>query len=159
MSRRIRLFLFLGAALTLSSPLFAQDRLDYMDFFSVQTAGDPQISPDGKRVVYVRNSADVSSDHRFSNLWIVNFDGSEHRPLTTGVYSDSSPRWSPDGTRVAFVSNRDGKPQLYVRWMDTGQIAKLTDLDNAPTGVSWSPDGKQLVFTAQIGRASCRERV
>ena len=121
-----------------------------MDFFRVQTALDPQISPDGKRVVYVRNSADLSSDRRFSNLWVINFDGSDHRPLTTGLYTDTSPRWSPDGTRIAFVSDRDGKPQLYIRWMDTGQIAKLTDLDNSPTGISWSPDGKQLVFTALV---------
>jgi dipeptidyl aminopeptidase/acylaminoacyl peptidase len=86
----------------------------------------------------------------FSNLWIVNFDGSEHRPLTTGTYSDSSPRWSPDGTRVAFVSDRDGKSQLYVHWMDSGQTAKLTDVENAPAGISWSPDGKQIGFTSLV---------
>ena len=107
------------------------DRLGPMDVFSVQVASDPQISPDGKGIVYVRQSADVASDHRVSNLWIVNFDGSEHRPLTTGSSSDSSPRWSPDGTRLAFVSDRDGKSQLYVRWMDSGQTAKLPDVENA----------------------------
>ena len=132
------------------------DRLEPLDVFRVQVASDPQISPDGKHIVYVRNSADISSDHRVSNLWIVNFDGSEHRPLTTGAYSDSSPRWSPDGTRLAFVSDRDGspaasgKPQLYVRWMDSGQTAKLTDLENSPAGISWSPDGKQIAFTSLV---------
>src|ERR1700734_1830196 len=90
------------------------DRLEPMDVFRVQVASDPQISPDGKRVVYVRESADISSDHRVSNLWVVNFDSSQHRPLTTGTYNDSSPRWSPDGTRIAFISDRDGKPQVYV---------------------------------------------
>src|SRR5215467_12680644 len=105
------------------------NRLEPMDVFRVQVASDPQISPDGKRIVYVRQSADISADRRVSNLWIVNFDGSEHRPLTTGMYGDSSPRWSPDGTRIAYVSDRDGKSQLYVRWMDTGQTAKLTDLE------------------------------
>src|ERR1700681_4222484 len=145
------------------------DRLEPMDVFRVQVASDPQISPDGKHIVYVRQSADVASDRRFSNLWIVNFDGSEHRPLTTGTYSDSSPRWSPDGTRVAFVSDRDGKSQLYVHWMDSGQTAKLTDVaadggaprqlttGNFPHGpgagdfggsyVSWAPDGKSLIFS------------
>jgi len=87
---------------------------------------------------------------RVSNLWIVNFDGSEHRPLTTGTYSDISPRWSPDGTRIAFVSDRDGKSQLYVRWMDSGQTAKLTDVENAPAGISWSPDGRQIAFTSLV---------
>jgi len=133
-----------------SSAQEANDRLTPLDVFSVQVAVDPQISPDGRRIVYVRQSADLSSDRRVSNLWIVNFDGSEHRPLTTGTYSDSSPRWSPDGTRLAFISDRDGKPQLYVRWMDSGQTAKLTDLENAPAGVSWSPDGRQIAFTSLV---------
>ena len=153
MFSKIRPAAFLCAFLLASTPLAAQElsaRLDYLDFFRVQTASDPQISPDGKRIVYVRNSADISTDRRVSNLWIINFDGTDHRPLTTGTYNDSSPRWSSDGTRIAFVSDRDGKSQLYIRWMDTGQIAKLTDLENSPSGVSWSPDGKQLVLTSLI---------
>ncbi len=126
------------------------NRLEPMDVFHVQVAADPQISPDGKRIVYVRQSDDISSDRRVSNLWIVNFDGSDHRPLSTGAFSDSSPRWSPDGTHLAFVSDRDGKSQLYVLWMDSGQTAKLTDLQNPPAGISWSPDGKQLAFTSLV---------
>jgi len=132
------------------------NRLEPMDVFRVQVASDPQISPDGKRIVYARQSADVSSDRRVSNLWIVNFDGTEHRPLTTGNYGDSSPRWSPDGTRLAFISDRDGKSQLYVRWMDSGQTAKLTDLENTPSGISWSPDGKQIAFTSLVSSAENR---
>src|ERR1700757_4872217 len=155
--QKFRLFPALITSLLLSPlALAAQDlpnHLEPLDVFHVQVASDPQISPDGKRIVYSRQSADVSSDRRVSNLWIINFDGSEHRPITTGTYSDSSPRWSPDGTRLAFVSDRDGKAQLYIRWMDSGQIAKLTDMDNAPAGVSWSPDGKQLVFTALVPAA------
>lgn len=140
--------------LLLISPLAATaqdiaDRLEAMDVFRVQVASDPQISPDGKHVVYVRRSADISSDRSVSNLWIVSFDGSEHRPLTTGTYSDANPRWSPDGTRLAYVSDRDGKPQLYVRWVDSGQTAKLTDLENPPAGISWSPDGTQIAFTSE----------
>src|SRR5580658_8713091 len=126
------------------------DRLAPTDVFSVEAASYQQNSPDRKRIVYVRQSADIASDRRVSNLWIVDFDGTEHRPLTTGTYSDSSPRWSPDGTRLAFISDRDGKSQLYVRWMDSGQTAKLTDLENAPAGISWSPDGRQLAFTSLV---------
>jgi len=126
------------------------NRLEPLDVFGVQVAAAPQISPDGKRIVYVRQSADISSDRRISNLWIINFDGSEHRPLTTGAYHEDSPRWSPDGTRLAYVSDRDGSPQLYIRWMDSGETAKLTDLENAPSGISWSPDGRQLAFTSLV---------
>jgi dipeptidyl aminopeptidase/acylaminoacyl peptidase len=146
-------FTFALLSPVLASPQEISNRLEPMDVFHVQLASDPQISPDGKRIVYSRQSADVSSDRRVSNLWIINFDGSEHRPLTTGTHYDSSPRWSPDGTRIAFLSDRDGKTQLYVRWMDSGQIAKLTDLENAPSGVSWSPDGQQIAFTSLVSAA------
>ena len=156
MSQPLRLIAAPAIFFLLPLTLPAQElpsRLEPLDVFRVQVAADPQISPDGKRIVYVRQSADISSDRRVSNLWIVNFDGTDHRPLTTGTYSDHSPRWSPDGTRLAFVSDRDGKPQLYVRWMDSGQTAKLTDLENPPAGVSWSPDGKQLVFISLVSAA------
>ena len=117
------------------------DRLTPMDVFNIQTASDAQISPNGKQIVYVRQFADVMTDRRASNLWIINFDGSENRALTTGTYSDTSPRWSPDGMRIAYVSDRDGgKSQIYVRWMDSGQTAKLTDLENSPSGL----DGRRM---------------
>jgi dipeptidyl aminopeptidase/acylaminoacyl peptidase len=150
--------ILLAAAFLLSTALASAQplptHLQPLDVFRVQVASDPQISPDGQRIVYVRQAADISSDRRFSNLWIINFDGTGHRALTTGTYSDSSPRWSPDGTRLAFISDRDGgKPQLYVRWMDTGETAKLTDLENPPAGISWSPDGRQLVFTSLVPAA------
>jgi acylaminoacyl-peptidase len=122
-----------------------------LDIFNLEIAGDPQISPDGRRIVYVRQFAEIMSDRRCSNLWIINFDGSDNRPLTTGNFSDSSPQWSPDGTRIAFISDRDGGvPQIYSRWMDTGQTAKLTNLQTPPSGIAWSPDGKQISFTALV---------
>ncbi len=67
------------------------DRLSAMDIFEMEFAADPQISPDGSKVVYVRQFADVMNDRRYSNLWIVNFDGTGHRPLTHGNRLDGSP--------------------------------------------------------------------
>src|SRR5256885_8992862 len=107
-----------AAALLLACPGFtpAQDtsrKLAAMDEFQLQLATDPQISPDGKKVVYVRRFADPMTDRRYSNLWIVNADGSDHRPVTTGDRSDASPRWSPDGTRSE--ERRVGK-ECRSRW-------------------------------------------
>src|SRR5215472_10150772 len=116
------------------------------DIFNMQTASDPQISPDGQRIVYVRGFADIMQDRRHSNLWIINADGTNHRPLTTGLSNDSSPRWSPDGTRIAYISGEDGRSQIFVRWMDTGQTARITAIEFAPSGIEWSPDGKQVSF-------------
>ena len=128
----------------------SKDALKISDVFELESATDPRISPDGKQIVYVRQFADIMTDKYYSNLWIINFDGSENRPLTTGHYSDNSPRWSPDGTKLIFVSNREGSAQLYMRWMDTGQLAKLTNLQYGPQGLAWSPDGKQISYTAFV---------
>src|SRR5467141_687086 len=144
-----------AATLTLaSSPtLKAQDashRLTAMDEFQLQLPTDPQISPDGKRIVYVRRFADPMTDKRYSNLWIINTDGTDHRPITTGNRGDVSPRWSPDGLRLAYLSDADGKQQIYIRWMDTGQTARITNLEQAPDAIAWSPDGKMLSFAALV---------
>src|SRR5262245_27357960 len=96
-----------------------------LDVFQLQYASHPHVSPDGKQIVYVRNSMDIMKDRRRSNLWIINADGTEHRPLTSGNQSDFSPRWSHDGKRLLYGSTAGGTPQLYCRWMDTGQTAKL----------------------------------
>ena len=125
-----------------------EDRLlKLSDVFELEHASDPQISPDGQAVVYVRNFMDIMTDRRRSNLWTIRFDGSKHRPLTSGMENDSSPRWSPDGTRLAYVSTADGSAQIYMRWMDTGQEAKITRLQHSPGELSWSPDGKWLAFS------------
>lgn len=144
----------LALALAVAAPAAvraqAADRLTPMDVFALQTAQDPQISPDGSTIVYVRNFADVHSDRRYSNLWLVDFDGTNHRPLTTGHFNDSSPRWSPDGTRLLYVSNRDGAAQLHVRWIQSGETAKVTNLSEAPSAPAWSPDGEWIAFASLV---------
>ena len=93
----------------------AAHKLSAMDEFQLQLPTDPQISPDGKKIAYVRRFADPMTDKRYSNLWIINADGADHRPLTTGNRSDASPRWSPDGLRLAYLSDADGKQRSEER--------------------------------------------
>ena len=118
-----------------------------MDVFGIEVAADPQISPDGRWVVYVRSGFDIMTDGGTANLWIVNADGSDHRPLTTGSAGHASPRWSPQGDRLLYVSSEDGGAEIWVRWMDTGQTAKLTNLTESPGSLTWSPDGNTIAFT------------
>ncbi|MFQ5615954.1 MAG: prolyl oligopeptidase family serine peptidase [Anaerolineales bacterium] len=157
MNRKPRTLNWLWLALTLPVSAFAVSPLNNlakhfkpMDVFELEYASEPQISPNGEKVVYVRNFMDIMKDRRRSNLWIINYDGSNHWPLTTGNENDTSPRWSPDGSRLLYVSHTDGSTQLYVRWMDTGQTAKLTNLTRSPRGIVWSPDGKWIAFSMLV---------
>lgn len=120
------------------------------DIFNLEYAEDPRISPDGRRIVYVRNTMDIMTDKPRASLWIINFDGAEHRALLSDRKSYSSPRWSADGTRLAYISAAEGSAQLYGRWMDTGQTALLTNLTETPDSIQWSPDGKWIAFTMQV---------
>ena len=120
------------------------------DIFQLEYAADPRISPDGRQVVYVRRSNDIMTDRTGSNLWMVASNGSSHRPLLSGRDNFSSPRWSPSGDRIAYISSTEGSPQLYVRWMDTGQTALVTNLTESPANVSWPPDGRYLAFTSLV---------
>ncbi len=124
------------------SPLFEPG-----DLFQLEWVADPQISPDGSQIVYVRSFNDIMTDRSRSNLWIVDFDGSNHRPLTSGNNNYASPRWSSDGGRLAYVSSQDGSAQIYIRWMDTGETAKITNLTEDPSGLTWSPDGEWLALS------------
>lgn len=123
-----------------------KQNLQIEDEFQLEVASDPQISPSGNVVVYVRQFSDSKTDKRYSNLWIVDTNGINHRPLTSGNFNDSSPRWSPDGSKIAFISNRDGSGQIHLLWLQTGQIARISNLSNDPAQLSWSPDGKWIAY-------------
>ena len=118
--------------------------------FQLEYTDDVQISPDGSRIVYVRVSHDIMTDRARRNLWMVNADGTNNRPLRSESKNFTQPRWSPDSTRIAYVSAAEGSPQLYVRWMDSGQTALLTNLVEAPAAIAWSADGKSIAFTQLV---------
>ncbi|PJB11538.1 MAG: peptidase S9 family protein [Flavobacteriales bacterium CG_4_9_14_3_um_filter_40_17] len=125
-----------------------QTNLQLTDLFDLEYISDPQISPDGNRIVYVRNFKDIMADRDYSNLWIINTDGSQNRPITQGNQRDYAPRWSSDGKRIAFLSNgQDEKTKLFVYYYDTQTTIALTNSSNPPGAVSWSADGTQLAFT------------
>ncbi|MCZ8531291.1 alpha/beta hydrolase family protein [Alteromonas sp. PRIM-21] len=148
-------------ALVLSSPVFANSQSDDAtseknaffqseDIFNLEYVSDVQISPDGKNIAYVRRSNDIMSDSSRANVWLASVDGKSNRPLLSSKKSYYSVRWSPDGSRLAYLSNEEGKPQLYVRWMDTGQTALVTNVTSSPSNITWSPDGKYIAFTMSV---------
>jgi len=124
----------------------APDHFQALDVFGLEWAADPRISPDGHRIVYVRSANDIKRDRARSDLWILDADGGNHRALTTTGRA-FAPVWSPDGDRLLYVEAGEEGAQLWVRWTDTGQTARLTNLTHSPGGLAWSPDGRWIAFS------------
>lgn len=120
------------------------------DVFEIEWAEDPQVSPDGSRVVYVRRWMDVQSDRRRSAMWLADRDGKLHRPLTGAETDASAPRWSPSGDRIAFISSANGESGLHVRWMDSGEAVRIAQLPSTPRSLAWSPGGDRIAFIMQV---------
>ncbi|MBS0575867.1 MAG: S9 family peptidase [Proteobacteria bacterium] len=132
------------------------------DLFNLEAAADPQISPDGRTVVYVRRANDIMSDRTRSTIWAIDVASGTQTPLVTGPGGHGQPRWSPDGSKLAYVASSDDKggAQLYVRWMRSGATARITGLPAAPHAIAWSPDGRRLAYAmfvpdqpARLGKA------
>jgi dipeptidyl aminopeptidase/acylaminoacyl peptidase len=148
--RRLALLLFLTAA-----PAFAQDAPSRVftgaDLFNLEQASDPQISPDGSRIAYVRRSGDIMTDRMRSTIWLIDTRTGAQTPLAAGPGQHSSPRWSADGGRLAYVSTAEGSaPQLHVRWMASGETARITGMPDSPKAIAWSRDGRQIAYLMRV---------
>jgi dipeptidyl aminopeptidase/acylaminoacyl peptidase len=137
----------------LLAPCIAQTAkpvLQPLDVFDLQWVSDPQISPDGRSIAYVRKSFDVKTDRPRGTIWLVGVDGKHARPLSSGARS-AVPRWSPDGTRLAYFGEAsDGSTQLFVYWIENGASAAISNFTETPSSLVWSPDGRWLAFTMPV---------
>ena len=107
----------------------------------------PRLSPDGRRVVYVKRIADWDDASKRYELWMAAADGSDDRPWSTEAANASHPRWSPDGARLAFLSNRlEGGQQVFVMPADGGEARALSDLEGGVQRFEWMPDGRRLAL-------------
>ena len=144
----------LPALVCIALPLAAAERrpITETDIYSFQWIANPQISPDGSRIVYVHVNVNAKHDGYETALWIIPTAGGEARQLTSGP-RDSSPSWSPDGKMLAFVRapEKDGKAQpaqIYLLAMEGGEARPLTDLPKGASGPVWSPDGRTVAFSS-----------
>jgi len=157
-----------AAAALVSGSLASAAPLEPESLNGWQFVSDPEISPDGSRVVYVVSRFDLEKDDYESDLWAI--DGNaEPRPFVTTAGADLSPRWSADGKRLAFLSARTGKPQIFVLESSGGEAWQLTKDAEGVSGFSWSPDGSRIAYLARAhvkeaappasGRARVTERL
>jgi acylaminoacyl-peptidase len=133
----------------------ATDRLQLGQIFDLQWAADPRIAPDGKHVVFVRSGYDVLNDEERHSLWLIGADGNGLRPLTPPDEDAGSPRFSPDGSRLIYVVlHKDDAghktAEVRMRWMDSGDTARIASLTHAPGELQFSPDGKRIAFAMLV---------
>src|SRR5262245_59877250 len=131
------------------SALAQKRNITEKDLFDFAWVGDPQVSPDGSTVAFVKVTVNPAKTNYDTSVWTVATTGSgEPRRLTSGT-RDSSPRWSPDGKYLAFVRSAEAPgsfPQIYLLPTAGGEAFQLTNVARGSGGPTWSPDGKWVAF-------------
>jgi dipeptidyl aminopeptidase/acylaminoacyl peptidase len=117
------------------------------DYFQIRAVHDPQLSPDGKLLLYTITTSQLKEDKNEDRIWMISTAGSDAAPLTTQGVSSSHPRWSPDGKFIAFLSERaESKTQVWLLNRQGGEAQRLTDTPQDVEDFAWSPDGRRLVL-------------
>ena len=156
----------LAASVLLPAPASAQAKrpMALDDLLAAVRVGDPQLSPDGRRVLFVRTTTDLASGKRNADIWTVPADGSAPpRPFIEGPKGDDSPRFLSND-RIAFVSTRDGAAQLYVADGEGKNARAITTLGaGVQTPIVVSPDGRMIAFVSdaypRCGDEACNARM
>jgi dipeptidyl aminopeptidase/acylaminoacyl peptidase len=160
--------LFCAALLLAQKPSSAGAKrpITERDLFRFTWIGDPQFSPEGSQVAFVRVVVNEKKDGYDTSIWSVDIKSGQSRQLTAGPH-DTSPKFSPDGSRLAFVrsidkDNKPQPPQIYILSMTGGEGWQLTKLPKGASQPTWSPDGKTLAFNSptnaqDLAKEACKK--
>ena len=118
--------------------------------------GDPQLSPDGSKVLYGVSYIDIASDRSCRNLYVCSPDGSARRQITRSGKSISNARWSPDGKAIYYLQGG----QIYKAGLkggsSLGKAGKLSDVPEGIAGFELSPDGSKVLYISSV-KSSVRQ--
>ena len=132
-----------------------------MALFPSTPVSDPQISPDGTRVLFTYSMVDMEGNKYDSHVWLMPLGEKAPRQFTSSSASENTPRWSPRGREVLFLSNRlaEGekpdekkkkKPQVWIMHTDGGEARQLTSVEEGAQRPSWSPNGRRILFSSRV---------
>ncbi len=135
-----------------ATPLLSQEThpFNVRDLWDMDRISEPQVSPDGRWIVFGVSSLDEAANRRRSDLWMVGSDGTELRQLTTHPASEFNPRWAPDGSAIFFLSTRSGSSQVWKLPVAGGEGQQVTDLPLDAGTMAVSPDGSRLVVGMEV---------
>src|SRR6476661_2431497 len=143
---RTSLALVVAAPLAVASPAVAQSRraMTFEDFAAMKAVSDPQISPDGRTMLYAVRTTDVDANRRATTTYVQTLGAGSARAFPDDTTHAAEARWSPDGRRVAYTAGG----QLWIANADGSGRRQLTTLNGGASGPVWSATGDRLAFAS-----------
>lgn len=130
------------------------------DLYRLKLVSNPQISPDGKHIIFAVNRVDEKTEKKYSDLWLIDVESGELQQFTYGDYTDTNARWSPNGRYISYLSNRkkESQMQLYLLPFGGGEGRPLTEMEGSFASYEWSPDGSTVVAQFRKKDEAAKER-
>ena len=141
-----RVLLTFAAILFAVAAVSAQAGFSFDDMMKARRIGDPQLSPDGRTVLYTVGVTDMAANKVVTQIHSIKVDGTDAKQLTKGAASNSQPRWSPDGKHIAYVTGG----QVWVMEDDGDDTRQVTKISTGATNPVWSPDGRWIAFSSDV---------
>ena len=144
------IFMYAGVAAIAATSEKQTHPFSVHDMLAMDRISEPQVSPDGRWIIFVLRKTDLEANRGRTDLWLVAVNGTGLRRLTSHPEGDFNPRWTPNSSSVWFISTRSGSAQVWMIQIDGGEAEQITDEPLDVGNLLVSPDGKHIAFTMEV---------